>query len=203
MSKDLLIIFTRNPELGKCKTRLAASLGDETALSIYKFLLNHTVAITQNLKVDKQVHYSVKVRENDIWDPALFAKKQQKGSDLGERMLHAFHRGFEEGYERLIIIGSDMYDMDQADLEEAFEALKSHDFVIGPATDGGYYLLGMSYLKPELFSNKQWGTETVLNATLENLIGVSLKVLTKKNDIDYAEDLEGFPVFDQFITKKK
>ena len=115
MNKNLLIIFTRNPELGKCKTRLAAKVGDKAALNIYTFLLEHTVAITKGLAVEKQVHYSVKIRKNDFWDSSIYSKKQQEGPDLGKRMLHAFEQGFEQGYKNIIIIGSDMFDMNQTD----------------------------------------------------------------------------------------
>ena len=96
--KDLLIIFTRNPELGKCKTRLAATVGDKVALEVYLFLLKHTISITEDLTVIKQVHYSIKVRENDLWNEATFIKKQQIGDDLGIRMHRAFQQGFEDGY---------------------------------------------------------------------------------------------------------
>lgn len=201
--KGLLIIFTRNPELGKCKTRLATTVGDETALEIYKFLLKHTISITENLPMVKQVHYSVKVRENDLWNEAIFKKKQQNGDDLGQRMHNAFQQGFDEGYERIIIIGSDMFDMSQKDLEEAFSALNSKNFVIGPAEDGGYYLLGMRGLKAELFQNKNWGTSSVLKDTLFNLEKEKIHLLTVKNDIDYYEDIKDVPVFQQFLRHIK
>lgn len=190
-SNNLLVIFTRNPELGKCKTRLAATVGDETALDIYHFLLKHTAAITENLFVAKQVWYSDKIGENDIWDPSIYEKRLQKGEDLGARMAHAFEKGFERGYERIIIIGSDMYDLQANDIEKAFEQLRSTNFVIGPAEDGGYYLLGMTNFKPELFKNKQWGRDTVLQDTLENLKDEPYHLLDTRNDIDLYEDIKG------------
>ncbi len=196
---NLLLIFTRNPELGKCKTRLAATVGDKAALRIYEFLLKHTIAITKDLLVSKQVHYSVKVRENDLWDAKIFSKKQQYGAHLGERMLHAFADGFEQGYERIVIIGSDLYDMEQSDLERAFSALNTHDFVVGPAQDGGYYLLGMKRLKTELFRNKNWGTSSVLKDTLINLENESVHLLSERNDIDVYEDMKDIDVFQQFL----
>lgn len=198
-TKNLLIIFTRNPELGKCKTRLAAAVGDEAALNIYKFLLDHTVAITKSLTVVKQVHYSVKVRENDLWNEAIYSKKQQLGTDLGERMLHAFEQGFAQGYKNIIIIGSDMFDMSQTDLEVAFDTLETSSFVIGPATDGGYYLLGMSKLKPEVFKDKAWGTSSVLENTLADLKGETVAQLSAKNDVDYYEDIKDVKAFQPFI----
>jgi hypothetical protein len=198
--KNLLLIFTRNPELGKCKTRLAATIGDEAALRMYEFLLKHTVAITKDLPVRKQVYYSVKVRENDLWDANIFSKKQQHGTHLGERMQHAFAQGFEQGYERIVIIGSDLYDLTQSDLENAFSALSDHDFVIGPAEDGGYYLLGMKRLKTEIFQNKNWGTASVLKDTLLNLKTESVHLLPERNDIDVYEDIKDMEVFRQFLT---
>jgi hypothetical protein len=168
-SKNALIIFTRNPELGTCKTRLALTVGDQSALAIYKFLVQHTLEITKPLKVDIYVYYSVQIRENDIWDNTIFRKKQQKGEDLGMRMQNAFTEVLNMGYERAIIIGSDMYDMNSQDIESAFTELEINDFVVGPAEDGGYYLLGMKTVKPALFKNKTWGSETVLKKTLQDL----------------------------------
>src|SRR5690606_2022514 len=82
-SKKALIIFVRNPELGKVKTRLAKSVGDESALKIYKFLLQHTVKITENLNVDKYIYYSETIVQNDIWNPDVFRKKMQNGNEIG------------------------------------------------------------------------------------------------------------------------
>jgi len=193
--KNLLLIFTRNPELGKCKTRLAASIGDFGALKIYTFLLTHTVLITENLKVAKQVHYSMRVRENDLWDDTIYDKKQQEGTDLGLRMEYAFQQGFKDGYKNIIIIGSDMYDLSQADLELAFQSLDQHDFVIGPAEDGGYYLLGMKSIDQNLFRNKEWGTNTVLFSTKNDLKTKDVKFLDKRNDIDILDDIKDIPFF--------
>ncbi|MDC7994238.1 TIGR04282 family arsenosugar biosynthesis glycosyltransferase [Altibacter sp. HG106] len=187
--KSALVIFTRNPELGKVKTRLAVTVGDESALEIYKFLLKHTASITQKLPVDKYVFYSEKVRENDIWSEHVYRKKAQQGTDLGARMLDAFEGLFSVGYEKVIIIGSDMYDLGERDLSNAFTALDSAEVVLGPATDGGYYLLGMKQLLPKLFKEKDWGTDTVLKATLADLNNKKLTLLDERNDIDYFSDI--------------
>lgn len=197
---DLLLIFTRNPELGKCKTRLASKVGDEAALNIYKFLLQHTSFITQKLPVNKRVYYSEEIWVNDIWNNLYFDKKLQKGEDLGERMKNAFVDGFKEGFERIIIIGSDMYDLSQIDLEDAFDRLKKYEYVIGPALDGGYYLLGMKKLKPELFESKDWGQKSVLDATINDLIGENYTLLTTKNDIDHYEDIAHIDTFQPFLN---
>lgn len=200
---NLLLIFTRNPELGKCKTRLAAKVGDRAALDIYIFLLHHTVGITQNLSVDKSVHYSEEIWETDIWDNTIYQKRLQNGSDLGERMMNAFANGFANGYQNIIIIGSDMYDLSHTDLEDAFAKLEEHDFVIGPAEDGGYYLLGAKKLIPNLFKNKTWGTETVLNATLKDLTKENYALLPVKNDVDHYEDIAHLKAFQPFLNHMK
>jgi len=199
----LLLIFTRNPELGKCKTRLAAVTGDEAALEIYKFLLQHTVSVTRDLRLAKRVCYTEAIRQDDYWDPDIYQKALQQGNDLGERMLTAFEQGFAEGYNKIVIIGSDMYDLSQADLEEAFYRLENTGYVLGPAMDGGYYLLGMKAVEPRLFRGKNWGSATVLKDTLNDLEGKSLALLPVKNDIDVYEDIKDIPAFKPFIKHLK
>ena len=199
MSKNLLLVFTRNPALGKVKTRLAKTVGAKTALEIYTFLLERTRDIAVKVAADKAVHYSVKVREDDIWDATIFQKHQQVGEDLGIRMLHAFKKGFEAGYEKVIIIGSDLYDLTAETIENSFIALAKNDFVIGPAEDGGYYLLGMNSLEKKVFKNKDWGTATVRKDTLEDLKDKKVFLLAPLNDVDIFEDIEHHPAFKQFL----
>jgi rSAM/selenodomain-associated transferase 1 len=199
MNKSLVLIFTRNPELGKAKTRLAKKVGDNTALEIYKFLLKKTKEVTLNLNCDKAVYYSVKVRENDIWDENIYQKYQQEGSDLGIRMQNAFKNSFDVDYEKVIIIGSDLYDLTPNHIKEAFNRLDTNDVVIGPAEDGGYYLLGMKTLQPNIFENKDWGTSSVRKDTLKNLQEVSVHLLEELNDVDIIEDIENHPDFNHFL----
>jgi hypothetical protein len=198
-SNNLLLIFTRNPELGKGKRRLAATVGDESALNIYQFLLNHTVKITSNLYAEKLVYYSEEIWENDIWDNKRFGKKLQIGIDLGARMANAFQEGFQNEFQKIIVIGSDMFDLSQEDIEQAFKALEKNDFVVGPAEDGGYYLLGMKNYMPELFKNKKWGTDTVLKETLTNLKDRKTALLETRNDVDYYEDIKDIEAFQPFL----
>lgn len=198
-SGNLLLIFTRNPVLGKCKTRLAAKVGDEVALAIYVFLLNHTHSITRELQAVKQVYYTEFIGTHDLWEEGDYEKYLQQGPHLGARMKHAFASGFKSGHERIIIIGSDLHDLSQNDLEMAFEALENHDAVIGPATDGGYYLLGMNNMIPEVFENKDWGTETVFEATMKELKTHKVAVLEARNDVDRYEDIRDNPVFAPFL----
>lgn len=202
-SKNALIIFTRNPELGKCKTRLAKSIGDENALEVYKFLLDHTAKISEGVKADRYLFYSDKIIKEDIWDINTFRKKLQRGNNLGERMLNAFSELFDMGYDKVLIIGSDIYDLSTQDIEDAFTSLENRDFVIGPAKDGGYYLLGMKFLKPELFSNKNWGTDSVLAETLKDLETESIILMPEKNDVDVIEDIENVEAFHQFLKNEK
>ncbi|NND63281.1 MAG: glycosyltransferase [Flavobacteriaceae bacterium] len=203
MNKRLLLIFTRNPELGKCKTRLAKTIGDQAALDIYKFLLNHTVEITKNFKVDKWVYYSEEIWDRDVWSNQVYVKKLQDGKELGERMFNAFKEGFEQGYSEIIVIGSDLFDISQTDLELAFQKFTQHDFVIGPALDGGYYLLGMRKMKEAIFQNKKWGTSSVLENTLTNLEQESVAMLDTRNDVDYYEDIKDIKAFDPFLKDFK
>ena len=195
----LLLIFTRNPELGKCKTRLARTVGEEAALEIYKILLAQTDAATRGLATEKWVCYTEHVAEQDQWDPQVYRKIEQRGSTLGERMEHAFREGFANGYKDVVIIGSDLYDLSQADLEEAFNLLGENDFVIGPAADGGYYLLGMKAPCDRLFHNKDWGSPSVLEDTVQDLENKKVAFLPVKNDVDVYEDLLGIPAFQPYI----
>lgn len=200
-SKDkLLLIFTKNPVAGKVKTRLAKDLGNEKALEIYKFLLFHSVKFTSPIKSEKHVYYSDTVNPNDIWDNDIYIKKKQSGKDLGERMYNAFNDGFEKDYKRIIIIGSDMYDIDSEVVEKAFRELKDHDYVIGPAEDGGYYLFGMKALNSNVFKNKNWGSSSVLEDTLKDLEDKNVKLLEILNDVDVLEDIKDHPAFQKYIN---
>lgn len=191
MGKALLIIFVKNPILGKVKTRLAASIGDERALEAYIKLLNHTKAITSSLTIDKRVYYTWDIDENDLWSDGGYEKHLQSGEELGDRMMNAFQEAFDDGYSSVAIIGSDCYDLDTATIEEAFTALENNDVVIGPATDGGYYLLGMTQLYPQLFQNKKWSTESVFIDTIEDVIDLNIlhKNLPTLSDVDNIKDL--------------
>ena len=191
MSEELLIIFVRNPEKGKVKTRLAAVLGKEKALSIYKCLLQKTARESIGVKADKVVYYSNFADENDLWDNKHFCKAVQKGNDLGEKMADAFKRAFTKGYQRVCIVGSDCYDLTQAIIQKAFEVLRKYDAVIGPAKDGGYYILGMSAFNSALFANKKWSTHTVARDTIQDFktYKMSYEILPTLSDVDTAEDL--------------
>lgn len=189
MSHQRLIIFYRNPELGKVKTRLAATVGDEMALAVYLRLASHTREITEGVDVDAVVYYSHSLDTEDQW--LGFDRAVQTGGDLGTRMKNAFQESFALGYQSVCIIGTDCWELTEAHLVKAFEQCKQHDVVIGPAADGGYYLLGMNKLYPELFENKKWSTDSVFADTLHNIQDrkLSFCVLEELHDVDEEKDL--------------
>lgn len=198
MSKEVLIIFIRNPEIGKVKTRLAKTIGNTAALQLYKLLLQHTFEVTKPINCDKIVYYSEAIAKDDIWD-ASYQKKIQQGNDLGQRMHHAFEAAFKAGYKKAVIIGSDIFDLTPAHIKEAFTMLNTNNVVLGPAEDGGYYLLGMKTLHSQIFKEKTWGTATVLAETLKDLKGIKTHFLEILNDIDTYEDLEKVSAFKSFL----
>jgi hypothetical protein len=190
---NLLLIFYRNPELGKVKTRLAATMGGEKALSVYLKLAEHTRKITQGLMADKLVFYSHVVVYKDQWPDTVYQKAEQTGENLGECMLHAFQYGFNQGYKQVCIIGTDCLELNQEIIEKAFFSLSQHDAVLGPAKDGGYYLLGMKKPHADFFLNKAWSTQTVMHDTMLDMLRLKLSVhlLPLISDVDVEDDLKG------------
>lgn len=189
--ENALIIFVRNLEKGKVKKRLAKSIGDDKSLEVYKYLLEHTKDITVSCKYNLFVFYSHYIHINDVFDDNIFSKHLQEGNDLGEKMSNAFSKVFELGLKNICIIGSDCYELQTETLHQAFDKLHQNDVVLGPSRDGGYYLLGMKKLYTEFFINKDWGTSTVLNDTLQTINSLELTAaqLDELNDIDTIEDL--------------
>lgn len=185
------MIFYKNPLRGQVKTRLAATIGDDRALEIYRRMALHIRDITQGLAVDKIVWYSDSIVDDDLWPATIYRKSVQRGNDLGERMLNSFEDGFASGTRPLVIIGTDCYELSSSHLEQAFDALQENDVVIGPARDGGYYLLGMNRLHPALFKNKKWSTSSVFGNTLNdiNTLGLTCATLPVLRDVDREEDL--------------
>jgi rSAM/selenodomain-associated transferase 1 len=189
-----LIIFVRNPELGKVKTRLAIETGDAKALQVYTELLQHTHDNTSELSCDKFVYYADYINENDLWENGVFQKRLQEGALLGDRMMLAFFDLFQQGYSKLVIIGSDCPELSVSVINQAFEKLDQSEVVVGPSSDGGYYLLGLTYLIPELFKNKSWSTESVFKDTIKDtiLLKKQCSFLPEFSDIDTADDLQRY-----------
>lgn len=191
MTKQALLIFAKNPEAGRVKTRLAATIGTDAALDVYKQLVEHTVLVTICLPVDKIVFYSDFVFDKDEWNTELYLKQLQNGKDLGERMNNAFASAFKNGYDRVVIIGTDCFELNAEIIMNAFACLDKYDVVIGPAEDGGYYLLGLKQLYSEVFENIHWSTSTVFDETTRKCAALQLTygLLPVLNDIDEENDL--------------
>lgn len=186
--KQGIIIFQKNAVLGKVKTRLAASLGDEMALSIYKKLLKRTHQHLESLPMDRLVYFSDYL-ENEPKDSNQQYFVQPAGN-LGQRMIKAFQEQFNQGYDQLLIIGTDCPDITSELVEKAFSALKKNDFVIGPAEDGGYYLLGMNKFSPELFVDIPWSSAAVCEMTKKAILKLNktYETLPVLSDVDNEED---------------
>ncbi len=189
---SLLIIFTKNPEHGLVKTRLATSIGDEKALEIYETLRHHTANITAPLDVEQTAYYSRFIPSTDIFLSSNCHGQLQIGENLGDRMLHAINTGFDAGFHHIVLIGTDCYELSSAILESAFEALERSEAVIGPASDGGFYLIGMNMPIPELFLQRQWSTSNVLRETIDILhqFAITHELLPELSDIDTFDDLK-------------
>lgn len=187
MSKEALIIFTKNPELGKVKTRLARSTGDEMALEIYRKLIAHTQKEIVQSGIDLIVYYSSMIEANDGWKAT--SKRLQSEGDLGNKMSEAFKIELEV-YDKVCIIGTDCGELATAHIQQAFAKLADHDFVIGPANDGGYYLLGMKSFHPEIFQDVDWSTDQVLIQTMDkiNALQETFYLLPELIDVDTIED---------------
>ncbi|WP_179343649.1 TIGR04282 family arsenosugar biosynthesis glycosyltransferase [Winogradskyella ursingii] len=188
MTKSLVIVFVKNIKLGTVKTRLAKTIGDYGAFEVYSELVKITEKATENLSVDKRIYFSNAVVDSK-WNN--HTKSVQEGNDLGERMLNAFKDGFNDGYNNIVLIGSDLPDINSNHILNGLEALEQNDVVFGPAEDGGYYLVGLSKLIPEIFQNKPWSQPDLLKNTLEELnqTDENIGILETLNDIDTYEDL--------------
>ncbi|MDJ0736141.1 MAG: TIGR04282 family arsenosugar biosynthesis glycosyltransferase [Nostocaceae cyanobacterium] len=196
ISKQHLIIFTRYPEPGKTKTRLIPALGTEGAANIQRQMTEHT--LLQVSKLQNTANISVEIRfaggnsqlmQNWLGSGILY--QSQSEGDLGQRMARSLFCAFEAGAQQVVIIGTDCPSINPEILANAFEQLHAVDLVLGPAADGGYYLIGLCRFIPELFTGIDWGTGLVWQQTVEiaqfmNLSSVYLPTLT---DIDRPEDL--------------
>lgn len=191
--KPALIIMLKNPVLGKVKTRLAADIGDEQALKIYQELLQHTLAVSKNIQADKFIFYSDVVERSDMFDNSAYKKYVQCSGDLGVRMDYAFSIPFKNEYQHVVMIGADCYDITQQHIEQAFEALaNNNDFVIGPANDGGYYLIGMKKWNRWVLENKNWSKATLFDETKNDILSRNGKLfeLPTLSDIDTIADIQ-------------
>ncbi|MBK8625872.1 MAG: TIGR04282 family arsenosugar biosynthesis glycosyltransferase [Saprospiraceae bacterium] len=194
-SNKHLIVFIKNPEMGKVKTRIAATTGDLAAFNIYLRLLEITRSNTSQLTdIYKNLYYSEQIAIDDEWPNETYVKMKQSNGDLGHKMKMAFNEVFDKLGNRqkskVLIIGSDCPEVTQSIIFSAYELLDKHDVVIGPTYDGGYYLLGMNDYFPFLFDGIAWSTADVFNQTLQIISNKQLTVATLHalNDIDTEAD---------------
>ena len=166
------------------------------ALKVYVNLLSHTKKASQSIDANRYLFYDTKIEDDDMWPGDTFIKSVQSRGDLGDRMLSAF-KSVLTMENKAVIIGSDCPEISQDIIDEAFVELDNNDVVIGPTYDGGYYLLGMKSLHRSLFKDIEWSSHTVYRTTIDAIDKnqLSYKVLAKKHDLDYKEDLDKFPIF--------
>jgi uncharacterized protein len=202
-----LIIFTRYPEPGKTKTRMIPILGREGAANLQGQMSEYTLKTARNLQQNYPVFLEVQfvggnrqLMENWLGKDLIY--QHQIEGDLGQRMQAAFESAFDRGMQQVVIIGTDCPDLTANFLQEALETLHENDLVFGPATDGGYYLIGLSRFIPELFEGIFWGSSMVLAQTQIIAQKLQLKVhyLPILSDVDRPEDLPIWQKYNDIIT---
>ncbi|RFC55234.1 TIGR04282 family arsenosugar biosynthesis glycosyltransferase [Brumimicrobium aurantiacum] len=190
-TKNALIIMTKDPVLGQCKTRLAKTIGDEKALEVYIQLLDYTADFSKKVNADKFIYSTAELKDKTRWESNQTLFNLQSNGDLGNRMNTALEAVFHLGYHKAVVIGSDCAEIDENTIQKAYDELASNDVVVGPALDGGYYLIGMKKATPALFQDIEWSTENVCPSTIsiakQNQLSIAL--LEAKSDIDFEEDL--------------
>ncbi len=187
-----LVVFLRLPEKGKVKTRLAATLGEEAALEIYKKLVSITLDIVIRSEIPTYLFYTDGLPPASTRD-ARFSYHIQADGDLGSRMADALSFVLSL-HQKALIIGTDCPGLTPEILDAGYRSLDEKDIVLGPADDGGYYLLGCIELHPALFANIKWSTPSVMDQTIEKIKEANLSycLLEKLHDIDTAEDWNRF-----------
>ncbi len=196
-SSRTLLIFVKQPIPGRVKTRLGKSIGHPAAAEVYKKLLHHTKQEAMKVAAQRQVWYGQAVADDDLWQAPHFTRYAQPQEDLGGRMAFAFKEAFAQGAQKVVIIGSDCPQLSASVVEQAFEVLDHDEVVLGPAADGGYYLLGLRHFY-DLFNRVNWSTAQVLAQTQEKIEqnGLSFQLLPTLSDLDTLEDLKKFPEYD-------
>ena len=200
--RQTVILFTRYPQAGKVKTRLIKGLGPEGAAKLHsrltKQVISNLLPLVKNDSVCLQVSYCGGSKEEiQTWLGSDLPLKRQQGNDLGERMVRAFEQAWESGAKKVVLIGSDCPGIKPSIIENGLQYLETHDLVLGPAADGGYYLIGLRADVQQcrqyelLFQNISWGTEEVLRQTVQQAekAKLSFTLLPELHDIDRPEDL--------------
>ena len=185
MQNNLLIIFSKVSSVGKVKTRLGKHLGTDKALEIHDRIFTHTLGVASK----SSIPFIIYLNEQAV-KPVSFDYKIQHGNSLGDKMYNSFEEELSVA-EKVCIIGSDCLELNIEDLNSAFQQLSNHDVVLGPANDGGYYLIGLKNPYFNLFTDISWGSASVLKDTIErcNENNLTYHLLEPHNDIDRPEDV--------------
>ena len=188
--KTAVLVFAKAPIKGKVKTRLGNTIGMKASCWVYKQLIKHTSKVLHKSKLP----YVLFENQTDSTLHKIFNRSKsyqlQEGAHLGDKMKNAFQWAFDQGYEKVVLIGTDLWSLHQDTLIQAQQALNQNDFVIGPAYDGGYYLLGMNKMNTKIFENVSWSTSKVFKETLLNVRESSFFFLDIANDIDTFENFK-------------
>ena len=193
MSEGLLLIFVKNILLGKVKTRLAVTIGNQGAYDVYKHIVALMEAETSKIDTERHIYFSDTIIEGKWLGDKKFVQSE---GDIGVRMKNAFENAFEAGYKRVVLIGSDIPDITEEIINDAFCKLSENTSVIGPSEDGGYYLVGLTEMNESIFEGIDWSTEKVLNQTLSKLSDYAL--VKELNDIDTVDDLKKSTIASDF-----
>jgi rSAM/selenodomain-associated transferase 1 len=191
-----VLLFVKYPEKGQVKHRLAVGLSDEIAVELYRNFVLDTLSMLENLAVSFYICFYPQTEQKKFftWLGTQYLFLPQEGSTFGERMSHCFQRAFALGYSRVVLIGSDSPDLPGNYLNKAFADLQTKDVVLGPATDGGYYLIGFqnTTFTSSVFEDINWSTETVFQETMTKIKGAhrSVNVLPVWSDVDTIIDLK-------------
>lgn len=195
--KKKLILFTRYPVAGRAKTRLIPALGADGAAELQRRMtegiLATAAALASGAIITLETHHlGGSAEQMDNWLGPERIYREQAAGDLGDKLAAAFTEAFRDGSREVIIIGADCPAITPAILADAFNSLKRHDLVLGPATDGGYYLIGLKRPCPELFRNRSWGSNLLLTETVRAASELFLKtsLLEELTDVDRPEDLK-------------
>jgi uncharacterized protein len=198
-SSYCVLLYLKFPEHGNVKTRLANTLGHTHAVALYRCFIVDILAMlrnaAQNGESDACICYAPESAEQAFreWLGTAYGYFPQHGHDLGERMGDSFRQAFEAGYTKAILIGSDLPDLPAEHITTAFAQLDTHDVVIGPTDDGGYYLIGFrkDSFCPGIFQGISWSTDTVYARTLKNIHAVNCACgeLPEWSDVDIEDDL--------------
>ena len=210
--KERLIVFTRYPRPGTTKTRLIPKLGEKGAADLHRKMTENTLSQVNRLPTSRDLTVEIRYEDGDEklfknWLGTGFDYRPQCSGNLGLRMKRSFEDAFMDGANTAVLIGTDIPNITHEIIQKAFDALKQKNIVLGPAKDGGYYLIGLQRYSqpsaiPDLFTNINWGADDVLDKTLKiaKHSELSFKLLEVLDDVDNPEDLK---IWEQLQNIKK